>query len=161
MKIIYIIAVIFFIALGFGSGFYVALKIGFKNYKIQKELSDKHLALFRLMCDWAKQKKKNKDFAINYLSRKEYSNIVIYGMSYVGECLYCELKNTPINVMFAIDQNRKGNYENLKIYELEHGFEDADAIVVTPVTYFYQIEAQLKEKTKIPIISVEDIIYDI
>ena len=36
--------------------------------------------------------------------------IAIYGMGYLGECLYEELENTDIQVLYGIDQSARGLY---------------------------------------------------
>ena len=42
--------------------------------------------------------------------------------------------------------------------QLEENLPEVDAIVVTPVYYFGEIQGSLSGKTEVPIISIEDII---
>ena len=80
-------------------------------------------------------------------------------MSYVGECLVEELKNTEIEVKYAIDQNRDGIYVDVDVISLDEELEKVDAIIVTPITSFQNIKEMLSEKVDYRIISLEEIIY--
>ena len=56
---------------------------------------------------------------------------------------------------------RDRSYPGLKIYSLEDDFENADVIVVTAIFAYSIIKKELAEKTNIPVISLEDVIYGI
>lgn len=92
-----------------------------------------------------------------------YSKIAIYGMGLIGMQLYEELMCSDIQVIYAIDQKAKDIYvEGLNILIpdcLEYKIEKPEAIVVTPVQCFYEIEKMLLGKVKnAEIISVEQIV---
>ena len=61
-----------------------------QNYK---EYSEKHLALFLMMNQWVKVKQEGKQLS-SYFEQNHYKKIAIYGMSYAGETLVDELKDT-------------------------------------------------------------------
>ena len=44
---------------------------------------------------------------------------------------------------------------------MDDNLEDVDAIVVTAITFFDEIEEQLQSKVSCPIISLEDILYEV
>lgn len=123
-------------------------------------LSDKHLALFLLMNQWVKIKQEKKSIA-QYLEDREYNEIAIYGMSYVGETLMDELKNTGIHVKYGIDKNANGMYLDTKVVTLEKPLEQVDAVVVTAICSFDEISSELREKVDCPILCLEDIVYEI
>lgn len=132
--------------------------LGEANEKNRK-LSDKHLALFLLMNQWVKIKQERKNVS-SYLEKNGYKRIAIYGMSYVGETLVSELDDTEIEILYGIDQNAKGIYTDIKILSLEEDFEDVDAVIVTAITCFDEIQEELGKKINCPIINIEDILYD-
>ena len=85
---------------------------------------------------------------------------IIYGMNYVGETLLSELANTNIQVKYAIDKNADNIYADVDILSPEDDFDNVDVVIVTPITFFDEIEETLSEKLDCPIISMEDILYE-
>ncbi len=131
-----------------------------KELKRQRQLAEKHLALFVMMDRWVEVKQEGKNLA-EYFKREGYKTIAIYGMHYAGERLYEELKNTEIEVKYGIDKNAETLYSELDIYHVDADLEKVDAVVVTPIFFFDEISKGLAEKFDCPIISLEDILYEI
>lgn len=130
-----------------------------KTKKIQS-MSDKHFALFLMMNQWVSVKQGGKSLGA-YFEMNGYKKIAVYGMSYAGETLVNELENTGITVAYGIDQRADSIYTDLDIMTMEDDLEDVDAIVVTAITFFEEIEEQLLEKVNCPILSLEDILYEV
>lgn len=122
--------------------------------------SDKHLALYLMMNQWVKVKQEGKSIS-SYLEQEGYKRIAIYGMHYVGETLLNELKDTGIEVIYAIDRKAEQIYAEISVISTEDSLEEVDAIIVTAITFFDEIEEKLAEKVSCPIISLKDILYDI
>lgn len=142
----------------FGAGT-VGKITGEKMNKIQN-MSNKHLSLFLMMNQWVKVKQEGKNLA-DYLEKNGYKKIAIYGMSYAGETLVDELKNTGITVAYGIDKNADSIYADVDIVSMEDQLDSVDAIVVTAVTFFDEIEEKLSARVDCPIISLEDILYEV
>ncbi|MBD5476909.1 MAG: hypothetical protein HDR17_13180 [Lachnospiraceae bacterium] len=145
---------------GAATGAGITAKQVTKETKRQKELSDKHFALYLLMNQWVKVKQENKSIA-SYLEKKGYRDIAIYGMNYVGETLLGELAGSGVNVKYAIDRNADNIYTDVDVVMPDASIEKVDAIIVTPVTFFDEIEEMLSWKTDCPILSMEDILYEV
>lgn len=131
------------------------------NIKVSnmEELSDKHLSLFLMMNQWVKVKQEGKTLS-SYFEEKGYYSIAIYGMSYAGETLAEELKQSSIKVSYGIDKRSENIYADFKILSPDNVLEEVDAIVVTSIKYFDEIEEQLSGKVECPILSLEDILYE-
>lgn len=125
-----------------------------------KELSEKHLALMRLLNQWVIVKQERKSI-IDYFQRQNIKSIAIYGMSYVGERLLQELNDSEVEVKYAIDKNAEGIFADIDVIQPDEDLPIVDAIVVTPIFYFDEIENMLEQKTEIEILSMEDILYDL
>lgn len=138
-----------------GTGKYLNKKIN-----VARTYSDKHLSLFLMMNQWVKVKQEGKNLAA-YFEKNGYKNIAIYGMSYAGETLLEELRETQIQVVYGIDKNAENIYSDISILSLEDTLDDVDAIVVTAVTFFDEIEDELHKKVNCPILSLEDILYEV
>lgn len=126
----------------------------------KQELVDKHLALYLMMNQWVKVKQQNKNLA-DYFERQGYHEIAIYGMHFAGETLVDELQKSSIHIKYGIDKNAERIYADFDIVTPDSELEPVDAIVVTPITYFNEIETLLMDKTDCPIVSLEDILYQI
>lgn len=135
-------------------------KICITNTNKVQNMSEKYLELFLLMNQWVKIKQEGKSIA-NYLIYKKYKTISIYGISYAGETLLDELKNTNIKIAYAIDQNADNICSEVKILSPNDKLPAVDAIIVTPVYFFDSIKEKLEARTNADILSLEDIIYDI
>lgn len=131
-----------------------------QNKKKIQDMSDKHLSLFLLMNQWVKVKQEGKSPA-DYFEKNGYKEIAVYGMSYAGETLVNELKNTDIKVVYGIDKNADALYSEVDIVLMEDDLKRVDAVVVTAITFFDEIKKQLSVKMDCPIISLEDILYDL
>ena len=81
-------------------------------------------------------------------------------MSYVGVTLVEELKNTKIEVVYGIDKNADNIASIIDIITLKDEMKEVDAIVVTAIVFYEDIKRQLREKANCPVISLEDILYD-
>ena len=125
-----------------------------------KRLSDKHLALFLMMNQWVKVKQEGKHLT-EYFEKNGYKKIAIYGMSYAGETLLDELKDTNVAVAYGIDENADKIYLDVDIVTLEERVEAVDVVVVTAITFFDEIEKKLMERLECPIVSLEDILFEI
>lgn len=133
-----------------------------KNKKLNSvnQMSGKHLSLFLMMNQWVKVKQEGKNL-YSYFAKKGYKRIAIYGMSYAGEALMNELKDSSVTVVYGIDQNADSIYMDVDIVSMNDELEEVDAIVVTAITFFDEIEEKLLEKVDYPIISLEDILYEV
>ena len=121
-----------------------------EKYKANYELLDKWLFIIE-----------NQKNVSEYLSKKKYKNIAIYGFSSIGKHLYTELKKEKFNIKYVFDQNTSLKYESLKIKQIEDIRDDVDVIIVTAIFYYDEIRNMLGDKVKCPIISLREIIEEI
>ena len=125
-----------------------------------RAMSNKHLELFKMMNQWVKVKQEGKNLS-SYFEENGYTKIAIYGMSYAGETLMNELENSIVTVVYAIDRNADSLYSDVDIVSMDDDLEDVDAIIVTAITFFDEIEETLSKKVNCPIISLEDVLYEV
>ena len=123
-------------------------------------MSDKHLALFLMMNQWVKVKQEGKNLSA-YFEKNGYKKIAIYGMSFAGETLVDELRGSDVYVAYGIDQNAETIYTDVEVVTMENTLAEVDAIVVTAISFFDEIEEKLSEKIDCPVISLEDILYEV
>ena len=133
----------------------------FKKKQIEKEewknMSNKHLTLMLLLNQWLIKKQEGKSI-IEYFQKKGITNIAIYGMSYLGERLLDELRESEIKVKYAIDMNANNIYTDVDVFLPSQELPRVDAVVVTAVSFFYDIQEMLSKKVDYEIISLVDLI---
>ena len=131
-----------------------------KKLNVATNFSDKHLSLFLMMNQWVKVKQEGKNLG-EYFERKGLKRIAVYGMSYAGETLIEELKDTGIEVAYGIDKNADKIFSTVDIISMDDSFAEVDAVVVTAITYFDEVKEELSEKVDCQIISLEDILFEV
>jgi len=145
---------------GMAAGAGAVGKISGKKFDKMEKMSQKHLALFLMMNQWVRVKQGGVNLS-SYFKKNGYKKIAIYGMSYAGETLIDELKDTEVEVEYGIDQNAERLYADIDIVTMDDELKDVDAIVVTSITFYDEIEERLSHKVNCPIISLDDILYEV
>ncbi len=125
-----------------------------------KSMADKHLALFLMMNQWVKVKQEGKSISA-YLAENGYKKIAVYGMSYAGETLFDELKDTEVTAAYGIDEKADAVYTDEEVFMPEDDLPEVDAVVVTAITFFDEIVEKLSGKLDCPILSLENILYEV
>lgn len=138
----------------------VTAKAAEKNITKITGMAEKHLRMFYLMNQWVKIKQKGKGL-VSYFEKKGYHNIAVYGMSYIGETLLEELRDTSVQIEYGIDGKGDSVYTDIHMVKPEDPLDEVDIIVVTAITSFDEIEKQLRVKVRCPIVSLEDILDEI
>lgn len=141
-----------------------AITGGFLSYKKNKVIMEKENKInkFRsyycLLNQWLALKEEGKKLESYFINNK-YKTIAIYGMGELGTRLYNELKNSSIEVLYAIDKNATSIYSDLKIYGPNDKLDTVDVIVVTAIFAFDDIVNDLNKISHCPVISLEDVVY--
>ena len=128
-----------------------------------KELLDGHAKVHELYMafdQWLRIRQEGKTL-VEYFERNEYKTVAIYGMKELGERLFDELEGSVIEVRYIIDKNADAIYADVDVITPEDDLEPVDVIVVTALYYFDEIEEMLSDKVDYPIVSLEDILYEV
>ncbi|WP_196590713.1 hypothetical protein [Pectinatus frisingensis] len=117
-----------------------------------------NMQLAHAMIRWVKIKQDENNLA-TALIKRSYKKIAIYGMADVGERLLAELQNSGVEVAYGIDQNATNLFAPIELLTPDEALPLVDAIIVTPLNYFDEIETILVKRTDIPILSIEDLMF--
>lgn len=154
-KVMSVFGVIAGAAAGAGAVTYKKIKRQDSDFKVIK----KNDAILKMFNQWLILKQEGK--AIDkYFIDNGFHRIAVYGMSYAGERLLDDLKGTEVEVAYGIDQNADRIFSETEVVTLEDTLQPVDAIIVTAIYYFDEIEEKLSELVDCPIISLEDVIYE-
>lgn len=148
-----------YLFLGIGIGTLAMGKTAMHIIRKNVLLSEKHLSMFLLMNQWVKIKQNGKSVA-EYFTKHSYKQIAVYGMSHMGGTLVNELKGTFVTVQYGIDTKPDEAYSDIVVFSPDQKLPDVDAIVVTAVSAFCEIEKMLREKVCCPVLSLEEILYE-
>lgn len=97
----------------------------------------------------------------NYFLMRNYNKVIVYGIKELGDLLIKELERDGIYVVCGIDKEARYIIQNVTIIEPNDNIPDADIIVVTAIAAFNEIKNDLSEKTKIPIVSLSEVIEEL
>ncbi len=148
------------IVAGIAAGAGVIGKMAGNRLNKAEKMSEKHLALFLMMNQWVKVKQEGVSLA-SYFEKNGYKRIAIYGMSYAGETLVDELRGSGVEIAYSVDKRADSLCADWDIVSADDELEEVDAVIVTAITFFDEIEEKLSEKVECPIISLEDILYEV
>lgn len=144
---------------GAAAGAAVIGKIQGKTIEQKAEKVDKFKSYYNMLNQWLILKQEGKSLA-SYFSDNSYNTIAIYGMGEMGNRLYDELKDTSVQVKYAIDKDAASTYSELEVLDPEDDFPEVDAVIISAVFAFDEIEENLADKFTCPIISLEDVVYE-
>lgn len=116
--------------------------------------------LYMAFDQWMQVRQEGKSL-VEYFQQQNYKTVAIYGMKELGERLYDELSGSDVTVSYIIDKNADELYADVDIVTPDEKLKPVDAIVVTAIYYFDEIKEELSQKIDCPIISLEDILYEI
>ncbi len=128
-----------------------------KRTVLLEERANRNAAVISAFSSWMKNKQSGKSIT-TFLEKNHFYNIAIYGMHHLGEVLLKELQEKNITVSYAIDKNADTMKTSIKMFRPDEELDEVDAIIVTPIFYFDEIERQLSRKVKCAIISLKDVI---
>lgn len=134
-------------------------KVKEESLKQANHYGNKHLEMFLMMNQWVKVKQEGGNLA-SFFEKNNYKKIAIYGMGYAGETLVEELKGSDIEIAYGIDQKADSIFADINVVFPDNPLDDVDAIVVTAITFFDEIEERLSKKVDCPILSLEDVLYE-
>lgn len=136
------------------------------NYLKEKKITEKEQKIekfknyYNLLNQWLTLKQDGISIE-KYFIDHGYRTIAVYGMGEMGKRLCSELKNSEIEVKYAIDQFAGSTYSEVDIVDMEDELKKVDVIVVTATFAFDEIKEQLEQKTDDPVISLDDVVYEL
>ncbi len=147
-------------AVGVVAGGAVTANTSSKKIKDMSDRGAKVHELYMAFDQWLRLRQEGKTL-VEYFEKHGYKTVAIYGMKELGERLYDELSGSDIKVSYAIDKKADSIYAEVDVVTPEEQLAPVDVIVVTAIYYYDEIEEELSEKVDYPIISLEDILYEI
>ena len=130
-----------------------------KAEKAQVNKIMKYQSYYYLFGSWMVLRNKGK-MLVEYFKNYNLKDVAICGLGRLGLCLYEELKNSDINVKYAIDNKAESySYLGLKVITPEEHLEAVDVIVITKFIEYKKIVDDLRKKTSCQIVSLEDVIF--
>lgn len=136
---------------------------GSASSKKIKEMAEGHAKVHELYMafdQWLRVRQEGKTL-VEFFEKQGYKTVAIYGMKELGERLYDELQDSGIAVEYIIDKNADQIYADVDVVTPDEELKPVDVVVVTAIYYFDEIEEMLSEKVDYPIISLEDILYEV
>lgn len=122
---------------------------------------DKFKSYYNMLNQWLCIKQENRNLT-EYFKENNYKRIAVYGLGEMGSRLIDELKNSEIEVAYGIDKNIDNVFCDITAYsvdDMEDILDKVDAVIVTAIFAYDEIEEQLNDILDCDIISLEDVVY--
>lgn len=146
--------------LGAVAGAATSKVISDKTINQKAEKVDKFKSYYNMLNQWLMIKQEGKSLE-SWFIENEYKTVAIYGMGEMGNRLYDELKNTSISVQYGIDKNAGATYSDLEVRSLDDCLDEVDVVIVTAIFAFDEIEEEIGDIILAPIVSLEDVVYEL
>lgn len=98
------------------------------------------------------------DEICEFIQKNMFKKVAVYGMGSLGRSLCSELKRQKIDIAYVIDKNVNISCNEFPSYTLQDKLPDVDLIIITPITYYDEIMAELEGKVNCTLLSLEDIV---
>ena len=113
-----------------------------------------------LLLNWIHIKNCGKEIG-DYLKEYGYATIAVYGLKEIGRELIFELRKAGIDVMCAIDKDANTEDRSVMVVKPSEDIPKVDLVIVTAIYYYDEIKEQLEKKVNCPILSFDDLVWDI
>ena len=127
--------------------------------KIEKT-ADKFSDYYSVMLQWVKLHQDGKELK-SYFEKNGYRRIAVYGMNDIAYAMIYELKGSGICVDYCIDRNADNLFLEMKSFRPDEELPDVDVCVVALPELIKEISKILRPKLRCPIVSVEDVVWEI
>lgn len=127
--------------------------------RLYKEKLSKYKLLLDNTSDWLVLKHNGKSLADFFVDNRLYK-IALYGYGTLGQMLYEELKGSEVKVEYIIDKKNFNDVsKEIKFIGInQNEYKDVDALIITAIADFAEIEEKFSKKTEALIFSLEDVI---
>lgn len=108
--------------------------------------TEKYRIFYELIYEWMNGRIAGRNIA-DWVVKNGYQTIAIYGMGPLGQMLYldlCECKD--LQIKYGLDRRNDVGSERLNIYNIDSCPEPVELIIVTAVTAYEEIKAEISEK---------------
>lgn len=112
-----------------------------------------------LLLNWIHIKNCGKEIG-DYLKEYGYATIAVYGLKEIGRELIFELRKAGIDVKCAIDKDANTK-DSIMVVKPSEDIPKVDLVIVTAIYYYDEIKEQLEKKVNCPILSFDDLVWDI
>lgn len=134
----------------------------FHKYKgTPKRGEDKNRKYSQLFDNWLILSERGENIG-TYFKERDMKEVAVYGYGNIGRHAVTQLSHADIRVKYIIDQRKDGILSgDIVCYGMGDSLPDVDAVIVTPICEYGEIENRLQKKISVPILSIEDIIYEL
>lgn len=106
---------------------------------------------------WKNLREKGHSLA-EYFESNKVGSVAIYGMGYLGCCLYDELEESHVEIKYVIDRNYKNMCGIINAYEFSEKLPEVDMIVVTIVNEEEDIKNMCENVLSYRIVTLSEVI---
>lgn len=118
---------------------------------------EKTKANLLILEEWLAMHRRGRRVA-DVLEEKGIHTVAIYGMGILGSHLYQELNVSGISVKYIMDRRLVKGVYSAEVCGPEAKVENVDAVIVTPVYQFEEIERNIHQINDVQVISLRELL---
>lgn len=145
---------------GAAGAFAVTTNMSGKVSREQAKKTEKFRTYYNVLNQWLMLKQEGQGID-GYFKDAGYQNIAIYGMGELGNRLLKELEGSGVTVKYCMNSDTPVMDAEFNVLENEDMLEEVDAIIVTAMFAFDEIEEKLSEDFDCPIVSLEEVVFGV
>ena len=153
----------FVVGIGLSSIIWKKIYISRLNEILEKkrDIDEKWSEFYVILNQWWLIKQ-NGHSLVEYFEKKSIKSVAVYGIKELGLHLVDELKYSGVSVSYIIDNNSEANNSigEISIIKPEGKLPATDAVVVTAIHYYAEIEDMLSKNNNMRIINLQDVVYE-
>ena len=141
-------------ATGIGCGY----KLISKELRLKDKEKEKFQSYYNLLNRWLLVQQ-NGNSLEEFFLENGYHSVAIYGMGEMGKRLAEQLKDSKVEVKYAVDQEAGGEYLGIDILEKTDVLPEADVMIVTAIFAFDEIQEEMSQYYNGEIMSLEEVVF--
>lgn len=130
-----------------------------RNIKMETDL-EKFRNYTRILEQWIALKQMRISF-VSWFEMNNFHKIAVYGLGGIGKLFINELAGSNVEVCYGIDRGQVEGIPRMKVVTPEDELNEVELIVITAMAEYGEIKKVISKKVYCPIVSLEDVIYEL
>lgn len=157
--LIFVVGIIITFIVAFGLGFMVCKNIMQSELVKTKKYLNNAWKYQYFLINLSKLKTRGISVS-DFVRNNNYKKVAIYGLSFLAEVVYEDLRHDDIDVVCFIDRNKEGDYDGVRIVKPDES-ANADLIIVCVAFGMPQIRHSLEKANDCDMYYIYDVIVNL
>ena len=131
-----------------------------KDIEIDYDTIEKSKSAYDIIQNW-RDRGLSDDGLPQFISKKQYKSVAVYGYSDLGKEFLGYLKNLDLHSIYLIDQRAHETKFPITAYTLNDELPVVDCVFIGPIGLFPKLEKEIKQKTQADVYDLTNLLNEI